>query len=505
MPPPRPWWAGQYFWNGLTVVEYVCAYVCMAARRLGAGPLCGGAAPRANYTVDPDTGLRKARDIFGLLLPGEFAQVIDYAGSRHCGRAVGVGCRVGADHGCLQKDVLARLGDGVQMAALDGVAVSFRVTTPPFVYGHLYATVMGFTEALLARRDCVRTACSPVRVFLHDSSGLETLPVVRTFMQKASKLSSEGLFAEVAALFTEAIGVRIQLRTWVPHCGRLERFRSTTCLMRPVPLRMRGRFALLANVPTANPMKRSAALEFRSAVFPSLRLGEAKPLDTALFVSNTNATNQRRIINEDELGLALAAHFAAQHPRLRFAHRDLQALPFLEEVRLFRRSRIVIALFGSVFWNCLYMGQGSVVVQIHGALKDDVDCGAAWGWCKLCRLCSVGWVPHIVPGAMPTWKNCSRAGSRLANRCKGRAEGTRVYWHPHHHTARVAAGGLIATVEAALRGEHAARHAAFARHLLQNPDVRVPFETYFTNTRAEARACIGPRGPSEIATDVVNV
>ena len=41
-------------------------------------------------------------------------------------------------------------------------------------------------------------------------------------MQKASKRSSEGLFAEVAALFTEAIGVRIQLRTWVPHCGRLE-------------------------------------------------------------------------------------------------------------------------------------------------------------------------------------------------------------------------------------------------------------------------------------------
>ena len=49
--------------------------------------------------------------------------------------------------------------------------------------------------------------------------------------------------------------------------------------------------------------------------------------------------------------------------------------------------------------------------------------------------------------------------------------GGQVYWYPHRLTARVAADGLVETVDAALRGEYSRHYAAFVRHLLNNPDV----------------------------------
>eukprot|EP00966_Prymnesium_polylepis_P236514 5469758-Prymnesium_polylepis.1 len=68
-------------------------------------------------------------------------------------------------------------------------------------------------------------------------------------------------------------------------------------------------------------------------------------MDLAVLVASTNASNMRRIENEDDVARQLRAYFERTHPRLRFVHVDLQSLSFMEEVQIFRRARVLIALF----------------------------------------------------------------------------------------------------------------------------------------------------------------
>jgi len=161
----------------------------------------------------------------------------------------------------------------------------------------------------------------------------------------------------------------------------------------------------------------------------------------------------------------------------------VQALRFLDEVRLFRRTRLLISLFGSTFWNCLYMPPGSAVIQIHGALKNDFDAGAAYGWCKLCSVNSgVRWIPFAVAAAMPQ----AALGSQKRLRwCNPLGEGcSRAY-----SEAVVEVSALLNATDAALAGEEEAPRREFARFLLDHPDVRRPAATWAQQVRREAREC----------------
>ena len=379
--------------------------------------VCGSVREANNHTLHSETGLRIAHRATDLLRPGEFSNVVDYDVRNGC-RIVGIGCDASgaSNKACLAKDILTRMSELAQGGA--GIAVAFRLGSSdrPFVYGHIYALVMGFAQAL----GFAQAAATPsvVPLYLHHSASLGSFRVVQTFMAKARKTASNSMFAEVVALFTEAVGVKIKLRPWVPHCGPLASPRTITCVMgrNGVPETLRGRVSLLLNVPSANSMARPPARHLRHIVAHSLGLSR-EPQNVALLVATGRASNGRTIANEDEVQSAIRAYFADAAPlhslkqRLSFVHQDVQSLPLVEEARLFRRARLVVALFGSTFWNCLFMERPAVAVQIHGALKDDVDAGAAYGWCALCALnCGVGWIPLSVEGAMPRWKNCSTIG-----------------------------------------------------------------------------------------------
>lgn len=91
--------------------------------------------------------------------------------------------------------------------------------------------------------------------------------------------------------------------------------------------------------------------------------------------------NGRRLDAEELLasGLrALASEFTAnghrsngQQPSLRFEWVDITKLSFAEEIRLLRRTRVFVSLFGSSLHNCRWLPAEAVVVEIHGALKHD--------------------------------------------------------------------------------------------------------------------------------------
>lgn len=472
--------------------------------------VCASVRETNNHTLHSETGLRIGRRAIDLLRPGEFSNVVDYENwDRRC--QIGIGCDDSgtSNPNCHTQDVLTRMSELAQGGA--GVAVAFRLGSGdrPFVYGHVYAIVMGFAQAL----GFAQAAATPsvVPVYLHHSASLSSFHVVQAYMSKARKKPSDSMFAEVAALFTEAVGVKIKLRSWVPHCGPLTGPRAITCVMgrSGVPAALRGRVSLLLNVPSVNPMARPHARHLRHIVTHSLGLSR-EPQNVALLVATGRASNGRTIANEDEVQRALRAYFAdaAQqhgpqqlHPlkqRLRFMHQDAQSLPLVEEARLFRRARLVVALFGSTFWNCLFMATGSVAIQIHGALKDDVDSGAAYGWCALCALnYGVGWLPLSVEGAMPMWKNCSAirevprfAASTHRSICR---DGTgRMYWHPHRLAAVVNVTSLLNTVRVALRGdpiEYETQLDVFKSHLLHNPDVRIDQRVHERKVNAEDRKC----------------
>lgn len=467
--------------------------------------VCGSVREANNHTLHSETGLRIAHRATDLLRPGEFSNVVDYDVRNGPCRTVGIGCDASgaSNKACLAKDILTRMRELAQGGS--GIAVAFRLGSGdrPFVYGHIYALVMGFAQAL----GFAQAAATPsvVPLYLHHSASLGSFRVVQAFMAKARKTASDSMFAEVVALFTEAVGVKIKLRPWVPHCGPLASPRTITCVMgrNGVPETLRGRVSLLLNVPSANSMARPPARHLRHIVAHSLGLSR-EPQNVALLVATGRASNGRTIANEDEVQSALRAYFADAAPlhslkqRLSFVHQDVQSLPLVEEARLFRRARLVVALFGSTFWNCLFMERPAVAVQIHGALKDDVDAGAAYGWCALCALnCGVGWIPLSVEGAMPRWKNCSTIGrvphfaANMHRRiCR---DGTaRMYWQPHRFTAVVNVTSLLDTVGVALRGdpvEYDTQLEAFKSHLLSNPDPRIDQRVHQRKVAAEDRKC----------------
>ena len=85
-------------------------------------------------------------------------------------------------------------------------------------------------------------------------------------------------------------------------------------------------------------------------------------------------------------------------PRWSFKHVRLEALSYENEIRLLRRTRFLIALFGSALHNCRFLPADAVVLEVHGALK-----GERWGAHYYRDICQtqVGlkWAGHVVRGA----------------------------------------------------------------------------------------------------------
>ena len=428
---------------------------------------------------------RSGNDMLDVVAAGDYASVLRYPRGR----------------GSCANSLLRTLSNGGKR----DVTVGFRLPAALafFKYGHLYAMLTGFTEAIFDKTgpDCegnLRT-----RVYVYDGASLyDDAPAgsararfIEPFLLEARRQQSRGIFSELAALFHAQhprTGVTIEQVPWAPFCGMVERNRMVTCVSQRPPTALRGRTALLADVPTANPMNSKTIRHFRLKVACSLRLSERQPAELALFVATANATNGRRVADEDSLAIELKDYFARAHPHLRFVHVNPQALSFLDEVRLFRRTRVLVTLFGSTFWNCVYMRPGALVVQIHGALKNDFDAGAAFGWCELCQKnLGIRWTAHAVADAMPSW-GCDDVDSD-AHLMRGHAgrPARCVISRPNgsDYTARVDGAALVRVIDEAMAGSYQPAYTAFRSYLLDNWDRRISRARWNGAVERESSKC----------------
>lgn len=87
-------------------------------------------------------------------------------------------------------------------------------------------------------------------------------------------------------------------------------------------------------------------------------------------------------------------------PELTFRSQRLESLSYPNEVRLMRRTKLLIALFGAAIANCRFLPPGALVLQIHGALKGEI--GTATALSQYPQVCSRGlglrWAALAVPG-----------------------------------------------------------------------------------------------------------
>ena len=94
----------------------------------------------------------------------------------------------------------------------------------------------------------------------------------------------------------------------------------------------------------------------RQTVWKSVGAERAKP-DTIVFASNLHASNGRGIANETGVALQLEGYFARRKPQWKFRYVALQEMEYADEIRLMRRTRLLITLFGSAQQNCRFLPQ----------------------------------------------------------------------------------------------------------------------------------------------------
>jgi hypothetical protein len=125
-------------------------------------------------------------------------------------------------------------------------------------------------------------------------------------------------------------------------------------------------------------------------------------VDTVTFVSTRRSSNGRRIAEEASLVRALKRFVAHRRPTWRFVHAELESLgSYAEEVALMARTRLLIGLFGSALHNCRFLPQDSVVIELHGALKNDVGFRDWYLYYKVCqRQVGIRWVGVPADNAM---------------------------------------------------------------------------------------------------------
>ena len=91
-------------------------------------------------------------------------------------------------------------------------------------------------------------------------------------------------------------------------------------------------------------------MAMRHVVWANLGVYSVVP-DTVVFVSNEGASNQRHIANEQAVADGVRRLVAHERPGWKFVHQRLETLSYANELRLMRRTTVLIALFGSAIHN----------------------------------------------------------------------------------------------------------------------------------------------------------
>ena len=111
---------------------------------------------------------------------------------------------------------------------------------------------------------------------------------------------------------------------------------------------------------------------------------------------------------------AVRAMLAVERPTWRFTalespSREAAARSYVDEVRTVASASIFVSLFGSSMHNCRFLAPATTVVEIHGALRLELDSRADYFYQSLCGgKLGVRWVGYAPDGFRP-YLNASKA------------------------------------------------------------------------------------------------
>ena len=312
-----------------------------------------------------------------------------------------------------------------------GFAVALAIAYPshpfvlPHIYGHIWPTMRAFWECIVQPR---------LRLQLANNASWSVL-----YLPAGAHIGGQRVFEEIGSVFTSnATKLQIERVPWVPFCmhgccwsvgappttarlALMELRGWQTAKPRAVSGRARAR-----NPPTA--VKRgptSSGAWFREDVWRCLGTNRSASTSSAagdtrrvVWVLAGSGSNKRRIHAEAQLIERFRVLLRTERPAWHLDVIDTAAVSYADEIRTIAGAHVLISLFGSSLHNCRYMAPGSVVIEIHGALKHDFGHTEDRFYKRLCGPLGIRWVGYAPADFRPRpsdnllgWEYCSRNGT----------------------------------------------------------------------------------------------
>ena len=315
------------------------------------------------------------------------------------------------------------------------------------VYGHIW-------EAIEAFFSCVVSSSG--------ASALRDIYIPAAALGKKNQTVS--LFRELAIIY-HGPRLRIHRVAWLPVC-----FGATSCC--PLGSAVRHANAVGARLMQLKVERGGLTseqhAELRTMVAGNLgvNLGRS-PSDAFVFVSSQSAENGRYVVGERALVEQLERHVTRAYPRLHFVVVRPSQLSYQAELRLLLRTKVLVSLFGSALHNCRFLPSDAVVIELHGALKNDFANSGYHGLCA--ATMGLRWAGLPVRRAVP----------------RDLMEVRFAAWNRDYNHAAVNATQLLQLVDLALADTAAAWREAHARYA--DPAARVFADPTARNWKVNAQ------------------
>lgn len=278
----------------------------------------------------------------------------------------------------------------------------------PQVYGHIWSTMYALYNLLLKPR-------------LSISGNLEWLSVA---LPSGPHLGARGehAFEEAATLFScPAARLRVVRAPWVPLCWRgccwfdglaTSQDSQSSALLLVQALGRGGwlsdsqfrdgvRSCMSRGDASAAQTGKADAWALHSRKWTQAGYSRAASLD-AVWVLSGSGSNGRKVHNESLLVERVREKLQHDTRRWRFRTLDPASTDYADEMRVLAHASLVFSLFGSSLHNCRVMARGTVVVEIHGALKNDFANFDDYLYDRLCsELLGMHWVGFAARSPRP--------------------------------------------------------------------------------------------------------
>ena len=282
-----------------------------------------------------------------------------------------------------------------------GPGTSYNLRWPP-VYGHIWAHQYSFWKEFVEPRLLVAQT-------QQDDSSVNALAWVTIVLP-----AGIARFDEIAELWSSNVTrLRIETRPWVPIC-----ILGCCWSQSAPPASEQSRALLLADFPPPSVAYDGNShmwrwRDFRRDAWRSLGVNETSwttgrdhmrrpggKWGLFVWVVAGSGSNQRRIAHETAVIATARQVVSAVHPDWRFETLDARRMSYTEELRLYAHADAVVSLFGSAMHHCRFMRNGSLLVEIHGAMRSDT--GADYFYQRICTgPLGVRWLGYATVGYHP--------------------------------------------------------------------------------------------------------